>query len=165
MDAFAAFMKALLFGLIPPDKLDDGSTPEECRKYKKAKRRWSYFVAVSLWIGFVALLALLLPTYGLWPEKYDRVAWGEDIKAQADPIKKQVNDIEQRVASVDKKADRLLTKAVRDELRETRAKQCRAIASGDSERKRELSENMEELQAEYRQLAKEAWGVPSCGEL
>lgn len=167
MGNIIGFLKFLLFGLIPPEKPDDTPTPEQCAKYKKAKKRWAYFVAASLWVGFFSLLALLLPTYqlGVWPERFDRVAWGADLMAQVAPIQKQVTDIEQQVAGVDKKTDRLLAKAVRDELRETRYKQCRAITAQDAERKADLSEDMEELQAEYRELTKEAWDVPPCDEL
>lgn len=159
------FLKFMFFGLIPPEKPDGESTPEACARYRKAKRRWAQFVAVSLWVGFVALLALLLPTYGLWPEKYDRVAWGADIQAQVSPVVAQVAGVESKVADVDKKTDRLLVKAIRDELRATRGKQCRAIAAGDAERKRDLAEDLEELQDEYKEMKKEAWDVPPCDEL
>lgn len=163
------FLKFLFFGLIPPEKPEGTPTPEICVKYRHAKKRWSQFVAASLWIGFAALIALLLPTYGfgfgLWPERFDRVAWSADLLAQAAPIRQQVAEVEQKIGDVDKKTDRLLIKAIRDELRETRRKQCRAIAAGDTERKAELAENLEELQDEYRELKKEAWDVPSCDEI
>lgn len=162
-------IKLIFFGLIPPERPPVGAPPGEHMKYQHLKRRWAKFVAGSLWIGFAALLALLLPTYGfgfgVWPERFDRVAWSADLKTEAEPIQKQVTDIERKVGEVDKKTDRLLTKAVRDELRDTRRKQCRAIVAGDSERKAELSEDMEELQDEYRALTGETWAVPPCNEL
>jgi hypothetical protein len=169
--SIGGFLKFLFFGLIPPEKPEGAPTPEICVKYQHAKKRWSYFVAGSLWIGFAALLALLLPTYGfsfgMWPERFDRVAWSADLNAQAVPIKQQVSEVEQQVNEVSKKTDRLLIKAVRDELRDTRRKQCRAVSAGDTERLADLAEDLELLQEEYRELhpRKDAWAVPPCNEL
>ena len=159
-------LKLLLFGLIPPEKPDENPTAEQCRLYKRAKRRWSYFVAVSLWVGFIALLCLLLPAYGLLPARFDRVAWGEDIQAQVAPITAQVEVVKYQVQELGAKTDELLLSQYRVELRDTRKRQCKAIADRDAERKDIYGRLMEELQRKYRPLnTGEAWPVPGCDEI
>lgn len=167
MSNVISFLKFLLFGLIPPEKPDESPTPEQCAKYKRAKKRWSYFVAGSLWVGFITLLALVLPTYGLWPERYDRVAWGQDIDLKIKPVTQQVADVAQQVVDVGKKTDRLLLGQLRAELYDTRRKQCRAIAARDTERMAELARYIQQLQDEYRQISSDgsAWPVPPCNEV
>lgn len=167
MGNIITFLKFLLFGLIPPDRPEGILTEDECRKYKKAKKRWAYFVAGSLWVGFFALLALLLPTYGLWSARFDRVAWGQDVDAKIKPVTDQVVSVVQQVSDVGKKTDRLLLGQLRAELYDTRRKQCRAIEARDAERMQELARAMQALQDEYVQYShdKEPWPVPPCNEV
>ena len=160
-----AFLKFLFLGLIPPDR-PDNPTPAQLARYGKLKKRWAYFVAFSLWVGLATLVALLLPTYGFLPSKFDRVAWGADLRQEVNPVVQRVAEMQKELIDVGRKTDALLLSQLRVELRDTRAKQCRAIADHDAERKDTYGRMMEDLLTQYEQLnGGKAWPVPGCEEL
>lgn len=154
------FGRLLLFGLIPPERPAPDAPVVEHEKYRKGMRRWSKFVAVALWLGAGFFLALLLPTYGRmlglsWPG--DAVAWTSDLKAEIAPVQAQL-------ARVSSGQDEMLLAQYRADLDRARARQCKAIADGDAERKEIYRRQIEETQKKYKKIAGEEWRVPGCEE-